>query len=279
MTFLVARPEHKAEQTAAHLAQKGLQAYAFPVLNITPENSEQNKTHFLQFITENENKTLIITSTYAASFVRESILSQQALTYTKGTINIIAIGHATAKAVKADIMTQLTSADSKSKANMHLERHVAVRVVLHVAQPETSEGALDLPHLHEVENHAICIVKGFGGRCLLQNELQKRGALVKVLEVYRRNVNLKLKHNYTFEPREIKCIIATSAEIADALRVDIFADQYNWLASLPWIVPSERIKLHLQKCDIANIYLSQGASAEALTERANQLVTAGALNV
>ncbi len=65
-----------------------------------------------------------------------------------------------------------------------LERH-GVRAVA-PDDDMTSEGLLSLPGLQAVSNHRVLIVKGEGGRSVLEQTLLDRGARVDLLECYRR---------------------------------------------------------------------------------------------
>lgn len=255
MTFLVARPQQKAQQTSLLFAKKGLTAKALPLVDIVDKNEEESTRRLLEFLSLETQKILILTSTYAAKW-----LTQQVLTIDKNTIDIVCIGTSTANFIQnSEFKTYLRS--------------------IAIAEPESSEGALLLPILTSVLNADVCILKGFGGRQLLSKSLQQRGAVVHSLDVYKRTINKHVLSTYAFEQSEIKCIIATSVEIIDALYSQIFVQQQNWLKTLVWIVPSERIKAELQKNGINTIYLSQGASSEALSECARRLVITGVVNV
>lgn len=255
MTFLVARPKQKAQQTVKDLAVRGLHGCIFPIIEIIENREEIYKQALFDFLNLNTQKILIVTSTYAAKW-----LTQQVLTINKSQLNIVSIGESTAELI------------SNSPLHKNLQSLV-------IAKPENSEGALLLPILSGKLSANVCILKGKGGRQLLQTSLQQRGAVVRTLDVYKRKVNTDVLTQYAFEQKEIKCIIATSVEIIDALRSQIFAQQQNWLATLAWIVPSERIKAKLQMNGIKTIYVSQGASSEALAACAAKLVITGVVNV
>lgn len=255
MAFLVARPDKKAQQTSLLLAERGLPAAAFPLIDIICNNEEENKRHLSGFLSVEGKKILIVTSTYAASW-----LTQQVLTITKSSLNIVSIGASTANIIQ------------QSKFKSYLQS-------MAIAKPESSEGALLLPILTGELNATICILKGLGGRQLLHKCLQQRGAVIHSLDVYKREVNKGVLSNYAFEQNEIQCIIATSVEIVDALYCQIFMQQQDWLKTLVWIVPSERIKAQLHKNGINTVYVSQGASPEALSECAEKLVITGVVNV
>ncbi len=76
---------------------------------------------------------------------------------------LYAVGSSTAAKI-----TQLTHFSANYPQNMH------------------SEGLLAMPRLQNVTNQKWLIVKGEGGRPLIQETFVKRGALVKELDVYRR---------------------------------------------------------------------------------------------
>ncbi|MDT0596329.1 uroporphyrinogen-III synthase [Glaciecola petra] len=255
MTFLVARPQQKAQQTSKLLAEKGLPAKAFPLIDIDEIDQKENTGLLSKFLNATAQKILVVTSTYAAKW-----LTQQALTTVLRHVDIVSIGASTANII------------DNAEMNTYIES-------MAVAKPESSEGALSLPILTGKLNAHICILKGVGGRQLLAQQLQQRGAIVHSLDVYKRTVSQDVLRNYAFEQKQIKCIIATSVEIIDALYTQIFVQQQDWLKTLVWIVPSDRIKTQLQINGINTVYVSQGASSKALSECAEKLVITGVVNV
>lgn len=107
--------------------------------------------------------------------------------------------------------------------------------------PFNSEALLELPFLQRVHQKEIVIVTGEGGRTHLAEALQKKGALVSFLEVYRRQESegdlLDFWKEYSPE-----IILTTSNEILQAV-YDRMRDK-PLLLKTPLIVTSTRA-LHL----------------------------------
>lgn len=251
MSFLVARPALKAYGTQQALQEAGFEAAIAPVISI---DISQNAVLNQDF--KNTTADIIIfTSTHAVDW-----LTQQALTITKSTVKIICVGQSTAKALVSI-----------------LSEGMAPNII--VPKSENSEGILALPILNAVSNQSILILKGEGGRELLASTLSSRGAKVRELAVYKRVLNnadaISEAGKYTFKQAHIRCIIVTSVEIAQAL---LHIYDYNWLQKLPWMVASERIKDYATQRGIASIFVSEGASNQAIVECATQLVHTGVVN-
>ena len=248
MSFLVARPEPKAQATQAALQAAGFCASVAPLVSIEINTSNQLE----EVINTNTFNTIIITSSYAVDW-----LTQQALTINLNPLNIICVGQGTAKHLQSSPVVLMPT------------------IKLIVPELENSEGILDLPLLQDIKEQHILILKGEGGRTLLANTLQKRGAQLIELCVYKRLYKKQSEMNKHFKAEDIRCIIVTSVEIAHYV---LLAFDKDWLQNLHWIVASERIKDYAIQQNIRSIYLSQGASHQAIVDCATHLVHTGALN-
>ena len=105
----------------------------------------------------------------------------------------------------------------------------------------TSEDFLALPALQSLPNRRILIVRGQGGRELLQARLQQRGAVVDYREVYRRrcpsiDIN-QLTQQHRKEPFDM--IMLTSGESLQNLLQASGAP--DWLLGIPVLAGSRRI--------------------------------------
>ncbi|MFT5281906.1 MAG: uroporphyrinogen-III synthase [Kangiellaceae bacterium] len=248
MTFLIARPTDKAQQTSALFKQSGLHAQVLPIIDI--ELATNNM--LVEQLNSANPSCIIVTSTYAAQWLLSIIAAQKvALDFAHTTF--LCIGNASAA-----LLLPITH-----KSNVL------------VASPENSEGALQADCLQAVSNVNIVLLKGEGGRDLIATTLGRQNAIVSVLNVYKRVVNVQAIRAFTFEPSQIKCIIATSIEITELLLAN---NQHRWMTSCVWIVASERIKDYAYEKGIKHIVISQGASSEALLACANQLVNTGVVH-
>ncbi len=130
----------------------------------------------------------------------------------------------------------------------------------------TSEGLLDLPSLQQVDGKKILIVCGEGGRDLLADRLQQRGALVTRCELYRRQLETGERQAITslIKERKIDVIIAHSGELIANLQSLVVDDCRQQLNSTPIVVPSSRVARLAQQAGFHDIVESDSAMAEAM---------------
>lgn len=125
-----------------------------------------------------------------------------------------------------------------------------------------SEALLDDTQLQELSGQRILLVKGAGGRTLLQETLEQRGARVDLAEVYQRKPCLysavELRQRV---PQPPAAIMITSGEALTAL---------NSLP-LPWplpdirlILPSPRVAELAERMGLTQFSLAHGAADEAM---------------
>jgi uroporphyrinogen-III synthase len=103
---------------------------------------------------------------------------------------------------------------------------------------QSSEGLLDLRALGSVSNRRCLILKGEGGRPFLADSLIERGALVDVLDLYRRVPLHPDAIAGGFGAECAEYAVVTSVELLEALAKIIPAGVH---APLVLIVPSERV--------------------------------------
>lgn len=237
MSFLIVRPQGKAQASAATFIQAGLPAVGLPIIDIEYLQRE--------FCIEEVAQTnfIVLTSTYCVNWLAQQSAIQNVLS--SNNLQFVCVGKQTAEA-----LTSLYS-----------------QVTIHIAEPESSEGVLALDCLQS-QSAKVLIVKGIGGRNLIETELNARGLQVKVLEVYKRSPNTQAIDAFAFEQHAIQCIIATSVELCELLLAN-FA--FNNIKSLTWIVASQRIRDYALSMGIENIVISAGASDNALLQCAQKI--------
>ncbi len=129
------------------------------------------------------------------------------------------------------------------------ERSLARRGVAVELRPEAanSEGLLALPALRDVTGQRVLLVKGTGGRDLLRSTLQARGALVRLLEVYRRararpaaDAQSALRHALRGAGCDL-VVAVTSAEVLEALLQLAGTDDARDLRAATLLVPGPRV--------------------------------------
>lgn len=134
-----------------------------------------------------------------------------------------------------------------------------------VPTEQTSEGLLKAPSLQDVTHQNIVLVKGVGGRDLIESTLIQRGAHVDCLDVYRRKVPdaLKASIETLWKNDGVDIVLYTSEESMNhLLHMDIESDLRirNWLLNKPALVISERLALVAQKKGFSRILKAQPAT-------------------
>ncbi len=184
--IVITRPMHQGEALKARLESKGAEVLHFPTIEIQPVTQTAgleaclgrlDQYHYMIFISPNAVD-------YSADYLDFSALPPK--------LKLAAIGPGTARAL-----------------------------VAHGRKPDmlprdgtNSEALLKLKALNSVKNKRILIVRGQGGRELLAETLEERGADVDYAEVYRRSVP-RLDHGelgHWFRNGKVDAIAVTSRE-------------------------------------------------------------------
>lgn len=107
----------------------------------------------------------------------------------------------------------------------------------------TSEGVLALESMQQVKHQRVLLVKGEGGRDLLEQTLKKRGAIVLPIAVYRRVSPISRQEYFQSLWREdaMDVIVLTSEEALHNLTALFGQEAHAWLRSKICIVKSERL--------------------------------------
>ena len=243
MTFLVLRPQAKCTSSANAFHQADIPAVACGLIDTVVDEAAVAQLKFkIGELADSQLKSVyvIVTSTVAA----EQCIQFKSLW--PQYIQFFSVGSSTANIL------------------------INAGLTVVVPQEARSEGLLNLSQLKSVENQNIIIMKGFGGRELLRDTLEARGANVAEWEVYKR---IKMPHpvfTQDWHASQIRCIIATSGEVIQA------AFEYfdvSWLKSVSWIVVSQRTADIATKLGITQLSISQDASDQALIKCAQQWLT------
>ena len=225
VAVLVTRPVMQANSLCHLLEAHGAHALRLPVVEIRPTGDER---HLVPLLNPPEPYDLIIfTSANAVRFGAHLLPSRPGPT-------LAAIGPATARA--------LTQA--------------GFRVAIAPRAGFDSENLLLGPELQCVTGQRILLVKGVGGRELLQQELIRRGAQVVTADVYRRqraahtDQDLAAVHA-DLASAALVVITATSAEIAAGLIALATPALRRDLDHAHWLVPSARIAAAVREHGVA----------------------------
>jgi len=133
-----------------------------------------------------------------------------------------------------------------------------------------SESLLAAPQLQDLAEQRILIVKGVGGRDLLAQTLEARGAKVDSLEVYDR-----VPCRYTNDELLTRLNGPIDAALISSGEALLAYTQLERPVSDLILVPSERVADQARALDLTDIIVAQGASDEAmiatLEQRFNQI--------
>lgn len=132
-----------------------------------------------------------------------------------------------------------------------------------VPQRMDSEGLLQLPALQSVHGKSVFILRGNGGRELLGEALRERGAEVRQVEVYRRQLPQRagaaanLVRNWS---QLAQVVTATSKVILDNL-FDLLGDAgAQLLCTTPLVVVSQRMAEHALERGCQSVYVAASAT-------------------
>ena len=138
------------------------------------------------------------------------------------------------------------------------------------SQGVDTEAFLAMPELQHISDHKVLIIKGRGGRTLLQTTLQTQGAQVDTLEVYQRQ-----RPNYAndelvkqLESQRINVILCGSGETVAHLGYYLPASHRTRYRV---IVPSERVARHALALGFQQVHNANGASHHAMLSALNHL--------
>ncbi|MBA3581513.1 MAG: uroporphyrinogen-III synthase [Gammaproteobacteria bacterium] len=241
--IVVTRPAHQADNLCAQLEKAGAVVWRFPSLDITPlvdaahiqAALQKLKPHdWLLFVSRN---AVTLTATHLLQYLQ-----------TTERPRIIAVGAATAQCLQ----------------------ELGIALTFAPPAPYNSEALLAHELLQHVQHQQILIVRGQGGRELLRETLEQRGAHVSYLEVYRRDaadlpIALITQLSNALAQHTIDALIITSEASLHAL-IDALAIKDTppvWQTRL--VVISERLYTVARSLGFnGDIWIAQTASDEAI---------------
>lgn len=131
---------------------------------------------------------------------------------------------------------------------------------VHPASHEwTSETLLNLTPLRNVQGERILVLKGEGGRSVLEQGLRDRGALIDTLSLYTRALPAYSKDSVSevCDVFNANCMIALSAETLDNFK-SLVSTNASVLSNVLLIVSSERVAEHANSIGFCNPVVSEG---------------------
>lgn len=235
MGVLVTRPEQQAGALCRLFESRGACVYRLPALSIVEH--PQRRQRLTAQRDQPDPDLIIFTSANAVRF-GEPVLAQ------RRDLVLAAIGPATARALN----------------------QAGYRIGVIPAAGFDSEALLAMPRFANLSGMRVLLVKGEGGRELLEHELQARGATVRTLAVYQRRQATpspqKIEQiSQAFEAGHIQLITATSLELARSLLELATPGLRRHFERAAWITPGARVSEGLAAAGIEGP-LIDAASAE-----------------
>ena len=183
--ILVTRPEHQAQPLCQLLQDQGAVTLRFPLINIQPISNPAKpvKPHYDIIIFVSNNAVSL-----GIPLIQPLLGSAQIATVGKGTARLL-----NDKGYPATIVP---------------------------SEKFDSEGLLAHPQLQNLEGKSVLIVRGEGGRPLLGDVLQQRGATVEYLAAYRRCLPALKTDNvlqHALKAHKLDIILISSVEALDNL--------------------------------------------------------------
>jgi len=240
---LVTRPERQAEGLISAIQAQGGEVIRCPVLTIEPVMTTELVKR--QIINLDHYDDLVFISSNAVRLGLDSIANYWP--QLPGHLRWFAVGKSTAACLEAD----------------------GIKVIM-PAVGFNSEALLQLPELQQLAGRRLLIIKGEGGRELLEQCLTERGARVDTLALYRRDVvrysSERLQALFAAGLPEV--LIATSVDVLmamDELLKSCFANRLE----LPLVVASERISGVAKGLGYRQVITSNGAADESIVKAIN----------
>jgi uroporphyrinogen-III synthase len=212
---VVTRPEQQAGPLCRLLEARGAQVERLPAITIIEHPHRRETLAALK--SQPDFDLIIFTSANAVRF-GEPLLAQ------RRDLTLAAIGPATARALN----------------------QAGYRVGIAPAAGFTSEHLLAHPRLKTLQGSRVLLVKGEGGRDLLQTELAARGAQVSIAAVYERRPAQpspeRLAHlQKAFDEGRIQFVTASSLEVAQQLLGVAPGPLRAHFLEASWVTPSARV--------------------------------------
>lgn len=233
LKVLVTRPEAQAEGLVNLL----LAQHAEPVLLPLIEIKAIDTSHWPQ-VDWRKVSWLIFVSRNAVQHFCQGLTKPL-----PSNVKYVAVGNGTAQAMQA---------------------HGLV-VSLQPAISNGSEGLLKLPEMQNLAGQKVVIIRGQGGREHLAETLQTRGATIRYIEVYSRQLPT-VTVDQKAAALTVDILLATSVQSVTHL-LQIFADNKPQITAKPLVVLSERIKQYAFSQGFSDIVVTENASDDAIMQK------------
>ncbi|MEI7967636.1 MAG: uroporphyrinogen-III synthase [Betaproteobacteria bacterium] len=241
--ILVTRPEHQAGHLRELIRELGGTPISLPTILIEGLQDQRVLQQVLPRLVDFD--FAVFSSSNAASFTFQARPPGLAL---PDSVRLVAIGSGTAGTL----------------------RRLGMKEVLTPAAGSDSEAVLDLPELQDLGGKRVVIFTGVGGRQLLGNTLEERGATVTVVPCYRRISPgcIPEQARQHLAARRVDAVTITSGEGLVNLYRLLDADRQGsgvagFVRSRPHFVAHPRIADLARQTGVSNIIIA-GTADEAM---------------
>ncbi len=240
---LVTRPELQASPLCRLLEAQGAMTARLPAIDIRPGG---DRDALRASIGRLQNFDVIIFQSANAVRFGAALLDQ------RRDLNLAVVGPATLRALN----------------------QAGYRVSIVPPAGFDSEALLAHPRLQNLTGRRVLIVRGVGGRELLEQVLEQRGAAITACAVYERRRSTPDQAQLAAVGQllwsgALQVITATSLEIAASLLALAAAqpDKLGALLSLHWLLPSQRLVAEVQALGLgAPLVVAESAEDQALVD-------------
>ncbi len=248
--LLITRPTAQAESWAKQLEALGARVTLQPMMAIEPLQGAAEKQRIIDDILNFADYQKAIFISQNAVYHGVQWLDQYWPQLPIG-VDFFAIGQATADAL-----------------NQYIDNGM-----IHMAtQAMNSEALLANEHLQNIDGEKILIFRGKGGRTLLADVLQERGAQVDYCELYERVCPAKTTDagqivDPQFRQSEQQVIITVhSGETLDNLCSSVTQDELQWLCQQPILVPGQRVAELAKQVPFNTVITAKNATHESMID-------------
>lgn len=229
LCVLNTRPQHQAADLSARIRQAGGEVIECPSLAIVPKDDSWLR----QLPDLNQIDHAIFISPNAVHYAMTGLNKNNIVL--PHNINIIAIGQATAKALK------------------HYKLNVA-----EIPTQSNSEHLLKLACLQKLNNQTVLLFKGEGGLTLIEQGLKSRNAKVIKIDLYQRALPY-IEPQFLESIRrddKVNIIIATSEQSLNNIFTLFGTNAKTWLQNKVFLVLSIRLAEYASSLGIKKIRMS-----------------------
>lgn len=147
-------------------------------------------------------------------------------------------------------------------------RKIGITTICTPENGSNSENLLAIPTLQNMHGQTVGLITAPGGRGLIEPELVRRGALVKMVFMYQRKIILMAKKEIEAIANLQKpfAVLCSSHEVFKSFWQQLNAELKETVKSGLWIVSSARLQALLQQSGILNTTVSNSPQPDAMLE-------------